>query len=374
MERPLSPIASGDTSLIQNKLELGLDQSWDVDVPFVEVPNAGTHLRLWPAARSFCNWLQTRGCAELGWNVARWPCLEGADAPHLLELGSGLGWLGLVIAKNLPGARMTLTDLPGEPTASLRATVLQAAASLALPVAPAVHQLDWNEFAEAECAKPECAGADLVRKPILPGTSPCHTVFGTDCCWDRYTTVALASVLSFSARSALTPSGWPRVIYAHWNRSSAITSLLIDELVARRVTVKVLHPLHFSPRPDGFLSQILLQEPCEACETHVESSRCGSKADDSVSTCVESSYPESRTEESLRTDDCGLRAQHEHTLWADRPGASVPADGVDEADDWDEFGFHFLFEEERDRFPDPTFFVFEVLASPCTDTSCNRLD
>lgn len=374
MEQAASPIASGKSLPIQAQLRLDLDQSWDVDVPFVEVPNAGTHLRLWPAARCFCNWLQTRGCAELGWKVARWPCLEGADAPHLLELGSGLGWLGLVIAKNLPGARLTLTDLPGEPTSSLKSNVLRAATALALPVAPAVHQLDWAEFVDAACAKPEGADAYVGKKPILPGILPCHTVFGTDLCWDKCTTVALASVLSFIARSALTPGGWPRVIYAHWNRSSAITSLLIDELVVRGLTVRVLHPPHFSPQPDGFLHQLLVQKPFRTNETCVGSSRFISKVDDSASTCLESSYLGSKGEGSLSTDACGLAAEHEQPLLADMPGTSVSANGVDDTDSWDELNFQLLFGEERDRFPDPCFFVFEVLASPCTDTQGDRLD
>lgn len=241
-------------------------------------------------------------------------------------------------------------------------------------VAPVVHQLDWAQFVEAAGAKPEAAAECLGIQPILPGILPCHTVFGTDLCWDKSTTVALASVLSFFACSAQTTGGWPRVIYAHWNRSSAITSSLIDELMARGLRVKVLHPLHFSPQPGGFLNQLLFQKPVRASVTCVESSWFASRGDDSASTCLGSSFVGSGTEGSLRTDACGLAAEHDQPFLADMLGTSVPPEGVDDADSWDEFNFQRLFEEERDRFPDPCFFIFEVQASPCTDTQGDRLD
>ena len=194
----------------------------------------GTHLRLWPAAQSFSHWLQQQGCAELGWTV------ESPLDLNLLELGSGVGWLGMMVARNVPGAHVTLTDLPGQPVCRLQELVAQGTWNLS---APEVFALDWNDLIPRSERFSEPFSEPAQPAPeLVPGLADLHTVFGTDLCWDYATVMALAGVLTFFTRSASSAACRPRVIYGHWNRSSAITSLLIEKLLARGLQVKVLHP------------------------------------------------------------------------------------------------------------------------------------
>jgi len=340
----------------QVALEIQFELSWDLDVPCEQVPNAGTHKRLWPAATTFCKWLQWTGCMELGWNIAK----GSSDMTHLLELGSGLGWLGMVIAKNLPGAHLTLTDLPGEATSSLKAVVEKAAFSNLLPILPQVQQLDWADFAK-EARGPvleapgSTAGAFHARMHSnLHGSMPYCTVFGTDLCWDHLTTLSLAGVLGFFAKSALQTGGWPRVIYAHWNRSTRIIVMLLEQLREQCLEVRVLHPPGFSPKLGEPLEQALHQD---SSGRHVPA--CLPDA------CVDSTASGSKSVESSSTGSDEFLAD-----FKEQPMKQAPCPGEAESDeecDWEAVASQWLFEDARDQFPDPIFFVFEILARPARD-------
>lgn len=345
--------------------DMKFEQGWDLHVPFCEArPNAGTHLRFWPASTSFCQWLQQTGCTELGWNIAKHSNFHSADALNLLELGSGLGWLGMVIAKNLPAARLTLTDLPGEATSNLVALVNKAASSNALPTVPQVQPLDWADFAEEACkpalglhgSTPHALDANVSSR--LRSNFPYHTVFGTDLCWDHPTTLHLSHVLGFFSKSALQRGGWPRVIYAHWNRSTRITASLLEQLREQGLTVKVLHPAGFFPKPGGLLEQALQHDVAcvpDTCLSHGSASLADAA-------CMDSTTSGSKAVDYLSSssDDFVRRCE-------DHPWSQAACPGDDEFDDecdWEAFAFQTLFEDAADSFPDPSFFVFEILAPP----------
>lgn len=331
-----------------------LDQSWDLHVPRSEScrspeqnnSSTGTHLRIWPCAHSFCRWLEASGgCAELGWAAARIPSPPVEDSIRLLELGSGRGWLGMVLAKNLPGARVTLTDLP-EATSQLRDVVSGAVSSGSIPIAPAVLSLDWKDLANVVSERshsntgfgscPEYARQRI--EVVLPGAPQYHTVFGTDLCWTEYGARSLAGVLSCFAWSAV-PAGRPRVVLGHWNRSGAVTSSLVGELIAQGLAVRVVYPpgLSFHPRPgEEFLYQLICQS----------SPMAGMENAASGSTTVDAAMPDS-----LGTVLEGRQ--------------SVAEDWTQE--DWEECIYHQLFEDASDSFPDPLFLVLEVVAARRTD-------
>ncbi|CAK0825458.1 unnamed protein product [Prorocentrum cordatum] len=249
------------------------DQSWDLGVPRTECCSSleqrrsgtgTTHLKTWPGAQSFCRWLETSGgCAQLGWSAARLPSSVAPSGVRLLELGSGRGWLGTVLAKNLPGALLTLTDLP-EAMSQLRKDVSGAVTTCGSSAAPIVRSLDWEDLACSDSGQSHLKSGlgsrpERARRRIevaMPGALEYHTVFGTDLFWTEAGARCLAGALSCFAWSA-SPLGGPRVVFGHWNRSSSVTSFLVDELIAQGLSVKVLHPAGFHPRPGSFLHQLI---------------------------------------------------------------------------------------------------------------------
>lgn len=323
--------------------------TWNLDIPCEAVPNAGTHQRLWPAATSFCRWLQETGCTELGWHAVQRPELQPPCPLRLLELGSGLGWLAMAILKNLPDVVVTLTDMPGRPTSDLKAVIEKAVALHFLSNMPEVHALDWSDFLEEagkqsiEAKGFSADGANIIKQlcPALRAAFSCHTVFGTDLCWDSRTTKCLASMLSFFAKVSLRDGGGPRVIYAHWNRSSRILSLLLDQLKELDTSIKVLHPRHYCGCLDKFLHQGSVQ--CSStCLVH-------SSSDSNDVKCP-----------STTSHTSGDKAE------AFRPSKIACPDELG-VDDWETFISQSLFEDAADSFPEPIFFVFEILARPCSD-------
>jgi predicted nicotinamide N-methyase len=118
-----------------------------IDRPNQGLPDGGTpyFAELWPAAIPMAKWLRAQGVGR---------------SERVLELGCGLGLVGLALAKALD-ARVTLTD--GSPAAlDLVRRVLPANGPFAHE--PLVERLDWREPAVAE-RYPIVIGADVLYAP-----------------------------------------------------------------------------------------------------------------------------------------------------------------------------------------------------------------
>ena len=91
---------------------------------------------VWPASLLLASWLlRPAAAAEL-------------DGVHILELGSGVGMLGLALARCTPIAGITMTDFVVETLDNLQRNVWRQNDGVAHKVR--VRQLDWNE---AECMR-----------------------------------------------------------------------------------------------------------------------------------------------------------------------------------------------------------------------------
>jgi len=97
---------------------------------------------VWPASLLLASWLLRPAAAvEL-------------DGVHILELGSGVGMLGLALARCTPIAGITMTDFVIETLDNLQRNVSRQNDGVAHKVR--VRQLDWNE---AECMRRASYGA-----------------------------------------------------------------------------------------------------------------------------------------------------------------------------------------------------------------------
>ncbi|CAE8589553.1 unnamed protein product [Polarella glacialis] len=302
----------------------------------------GTHTRRWPAAEAFARWLSQNAQQVLGWSQPR--------PLQLLELGSGRGWLGLVVARNLPLARLTLTDLP-EALPGLHAAVEEATSS-GLSCRPVICALDWLTLkkqpeveeqvpcgwngqdvakllvAEQIKASPEEAVAQIQAQ--LRPEAPYDTVFGTDLCWDLFTCEALVLALSTFAMAASIAEG----------TSDAITGHLVGLLLQSGSGVRVLHPVGWRPSPGGFLSEILSQQLPPDQIFAEEPTALASTGD------PKSSSASSAPRASPGNIDSDL-------------------DDNDNDEDYAAAMFDRIFPDDGPtHFPNPVFFVFEILAAP----------
>lgn len=166
---------------------------------------------------------------------------------------------------------------------------------------------------------------------------PFDGVFGTDLCWNEATREALVMALTSFARAASGQGagGRPRVIYGHWNRSDAVTSSLVRDLLSKGCCLRVLHPLDWTPSPGGFLSELLSQglPPNE----------------------VFARSP-------LLAAATKIVNQPKLSLSGECDSSSGGGCGAEDDEDYAAAMFQDIFESEaQDVFPNPVFFVFEVL-------------
>lgn len=221
---------------------------------------AHTHVRLWPGSSCFGRWLvDGRGLAALGWDQR---------PPRLLELGSGRGLLAYALARALPGARVTMTDM-ADAMPQVGAELARAESQgwfvgrggVAPESAVTCCALDWWSLrprndanaADQETRPLTCETARRNIERALPGPEPHRDcVFGIDLCYEQPTSDALAAALSTFALAGLS-----RVVYGHWNRSMAITTELLRQLRRYGVGAHVLHPSGWAPSEKSPLNGLL---------------------------------------------------------------------------------------------------------------------
>lgn len=202
----------------------GASPPWDLECVFADVEDysqvspeerreinaagTGTHMSTWAAAGAFASWLQKHP-EELQCQVDR--------KTTVLELGSGEGWFGLTLARNVPGLCLTMSEIPYA-VPRLSNIVSRCAQRGLLHHEPAVIPLDWTD----------------TMPPVV------DLVIGSDLCWNRETSDALATVLGKAVKQS-------KVLYAHWNRSERFLKYLLGALKGRGVKVVVAHPMDWQP-------------------------------------------------------------------------------------------------------------------------------
>eukprot|EP01065_Artemidia_motanka_P027120 TRINITY_DN32353_c0_g1_i1.p1 TRINITY_DN32353_c0_g1~~TRINITY_DN32353_c0_g1_i1.p1 ORF type:complete len:275 (+),score=76.75 TRINITY_DN32353_c0_g1_i1:45-869(+) len=184
----------------------------------------GTHLRVWPGAASMFSWLSSNA-ADLG--------LTAAGA-RVVELGSGTGWLGLSVARNLPRAKsVLLTDLP-HAIGKLAKTCLEHHRGPA-PVTAAA--LDWQSMSPHQRGHehmPSGATSESVR-PVA------DVIFGSDLVWTKETARLLPWAVAGLLRAG--PPG-ARAVYGHWDRGFAeVYRVFFDEVKAAGLEPVQLYPV-----------------------------------------------------------------------------------------------------------------------------------
>merc|ERR1712183_599212 len=103
------------------------------------------------------------------------------------------------------------------------------------------------------------------------------------------------------------------------------------------------HPPDFTAKPGGLLEQALQHDSASLSDEH-----CGPIDDQQDLPCCLR----------LGSDDVVNRCEEQRSK---EVPSSVDDDSMDECT-WDAFAFHMLFEDEYDRFPDPNFLIFEIMA------------
>eukprot|EP00756_Hemistasia_phaeocysticola_P061368 Hpha_TRINITY_DN4847_c0_g1::TRINITY_DN4847_c0_g1_i1::g.20160::m.20160 len=201
------------------------EQLWDRELAKTMY---STHLRVWPGAASLLRWLEANS-AEAGVSE------KGA---RVLELGSGTGWLGLSLARNLPMAEsVTLTDLPH--CVPRLAEAIRTCPDL--PQGPRVHAcpLDWAAHAPHERegnAPPSptaCVERDAVPRPTV--------VIGSDLVWTQET----AKLLPWGVRGVLESAApGTRCLYGHWDRGfRSVYVTLWEEMERAQICIEQLYPM-----------------------------------------------------------------------------------------------------------------------------------
>jgi len=168
-----------------------------------------THMKLWLASVSFTKWLEARQGAL------------GLTNPtvRILELGSGIGWLGQMLAANLgPRAEIVLTDLP-YCIETLKAEWPVEQAALQNTCKVRIEAMDWSDF---DLSKP---GAT----PSPPQPSSATTfdlVVGADLVWTTPTARMLPCAMHALLASAGSASAQTTLLYAHWFRSQTYFKMI----------------------------------------------------------------------------------------------------------------------------------------------------
>jgi len=163
--------------------------------------NLSTHMQLWPASRSLFCWLEK--CQHrLGIHQ---------QGLQIIELGSGIGWLGQNLALNLPFADILLTDRP-EVALTLAADI-QTNGKEGRTAASRVEPLDWDDFTPSSCQD----SANLL--PIPAKSTAFDLVLGADLVWNSATAKALPWVIKALLEQGAKQQRPTKAIYGHWCRS-----------------------------------------------------------------------------------------------------------------------------------------------------------
>lgn len=174
-----------------------------------------THMSLWPASPSFARWLEARQ-HELRLN---------RPGLRLLELGSGTGWLGRVLAANLPGAAVVLTDRE-EAAAELKERCLEGA----MPNLQ-VEVLDWRRFVPVDGCIDQ--GASLPQASV----DGWDLVIGADLAWNSETIGSLPWVLRAALEDAARRGTNTVVLYGHWCRAPRSLAQFLEACAAAGLDV-----------------------------------------------------------------------------------------------------------------------------------------
>jgi len=162
-----------------------------------------THLTLWPAAPRFAKWLEENSRAI------------GLDAPgaKILELGSGTGWLGCTLARNLSDAALVqLTEQP-DAVQELRDYCNNFADQYSVK-SLVVSPCDWADFMPPAQAT---ISPQTMTQEGNAATNGWDFVLGSDLVWNRPT----CRDLPYAVLAALR-GGKPGCVayYAHWQRNA----------------------------------------------------------------------------------------------------------------------------------------------------------
>lgn len=171
------------------------------------------HNRAWPAATAFAHWLE-KNKNEVG-----------LDKPnvHILELGSGNGWLGCVLARNLPNVELIeLTDLP-HAVSDLEQGCQDFANQYSVRK-PNVSPLDWGELRRGVKQK-----------------NAWDVLLGSDLVWTRHAAACFPQTISILFESSKPGA---RAYYAHWVRSPALVPILLQAFSDTGLDATWVNPPH----------------------------------------------------------------------------------------------------------------------------------
>lgn len=202
-------------------MEPAARQRWDQDVVTENASLTTTGGLVWPAAGRMASFLEAEAAA-LGLSV---------PGVSILELGAGLGWLGMVCARNIPGAAcVCLTEQ--EEGRGVEWLAHNVALNPALPNL-LVLPCDWNDY----CVREGGAATTISRSredseqppvgPVCPSTGrPWDFVIGSDLIYTEGGSEALPQAL----RGVATP-GHTRILYCHTkHRFDHLDILLVEGL------------------------------------------------------------------------------------------------------------------------------------------------
>lgn len=117
---------------------------------------------------------------------------------HVVELGAGVGLLGLVAGYCLGACRVTMTDVDAQVLQFLRANVEANAAAAAAGAVPVVEvaALDWSAQGEYEA----------LLAPTTDTKDNGRVILAADCIYDRTVIPAFVDVLAFALRQPTVPT------------------------------------------------------------------------------------------------------------------------------------------------------------------------
>lgn len=165
-----------------------------------------THMSVWPASSCLAKWLEVRQ-VELGF------CRPGF---RLLELGSGTGWLGRVLAANLPLAGAIVVSERPEAMERLSAHCDEFVRARRTSMLRA-ESLDWRLFDPA-----------LAMDAHLPDDGYFDLVIGSDLVWNSETASSLPHIIKALIHDSRRQGGKTMVLYGHWNRSPKFVTVFLE--------------------------------------------------------------------------------------------------------------------------------------------------
>lgn len=181
-----------------------------------------THLSVWPAAQCFAKWLEQNSSA-IGLNAA------GAK---VLELGSGTGFLGCTLARNLPAAKLVqLTDLA------------DAVDDLKQYCNEFSKQHNVNNLHVCACNWEEYGAPDTQIRPCqdsgVDRADGWDFILGSDLVWNHTNIKLLPPAVKAALRGG---NAGCTAYYAHWQRNPWALPLLLEGFDAAGLQTEYLNP------------------------------------------------------------------------------------------------------------------------------------